>query len=81
MIPKIDRELGLSVYSTEFQGSGGKIKLKNEDFKVTEIISEKSKKLINANDGFSIYLLKKNGIDTTHALNDIKKRSLSLIHI
>ena len=74
MIPKIDRELGLSVYSTEFQGSGGKIKLKNEDFKVKEIISEKSKKLINDNDGFSVYLLKKNGIDTTHALNDIKKR-------
>ena len=74
MIPKIDRELGLSVYSTEFQGSGGKIKLKNEDFKVKEIISEKSKKLINDNNGFSVYLLKKNGIDTTHALNDIKKR-------
>ena len=75
MIPKIDRELGLSVYSTEFQGSGGKIKLKNEDFKVKEIISEKSKKSIHDNDGFSVYLLKKNGIDTTHALNDIKKRS------
>ena len=73
MIPKIDRELGLSVYSTEFQGSGGKIKLKNEDFKVKEIISEKSKKLINDNNGFSVYLLKKNGIDTKYNNNQKNK--------
>jgi len=74
VIPKIDLELGLSVYSTKFQGSCGKIKLRNEDFKVKEIISNKSKKSINSNDGLAVYLLKKNGIDTTHALGDIKKR-------
>ena len=74
MIPKIDRELGLSVYSTTFQGCGGKIKLQNKNFRVKEIISEKSKKLILDKDGFAVYLLKKNGIDTTHALDDIKKR-------
>ena len=74
MIPKIDHELGLSVYSTKFPGCSGKIKLQNEDFKVKEIISEKSKKLISDNDGFAVYLLKKNGIDTTHALADVKKR-------
>ena len=59
MIPKIDHELGLSVYSTKFPGCSGKIKLQNEDFKVKEIISEKSKKLISDNDGFAVYLLKK----------------------
>ena len=75
MIPKIDRELGISVYSTKFQGTGGKIKLQNYDFIVKEIISEKSMKSIHNKDGFAVYLLKKNGIDTTHALNDIKKRS------
>jgi len=74
VIPKIDHELGLSVYSTKFPGCSGKIKLQNEDFKVKEIISEKSKKLISDNDGFAVYLLKKNGIDTTHALADVKKR-------
>jgi len=74
VIPKIDRELGLSVYSTTFQGCGGKIKLQNKNFRVKEIISEKSKKLILDKDGFAVYLLKKNGIDTTHALDDIKKR-------
>jgi len=74
VIPKIDLELGLSVYSTKFQGSTGKIKLQNEDFIVREIISDKSKKLINTNDDLAVYLLKKNGIDTTHALGDIKNR-------
>ena len=62
MIPKIDRELGISVYSTKFQGTGGKIKLQNYDFIVKEIISEKSMKSIHNKDGFAVYLLKKNGI-------------------
>ena len=75
MIPKIDRELGISVYSTESKGCGGKIKLQNDDFKVTEIISKKSENAINNdNNGLPVYLLKKNGIDTTHALSDIKKK-------
>ena len=74
MIPKIDRELGLSVYSTSSQGSGGKIKLENEGFHVKEIISGKAKKSIHNDNGFAVYLLKKNGIDTTHALGDIKKK-------
>ncbi len=42
MIPEIDSELGLSVYSTKSPGTNGKIKQTNEDFEVNEIISEKS---------------------------------------
>ena len=74
MIPKIDHELGITAYSTKFVGCSGRIKLQNEDFKVREIISDKTNNSINNKDGFSVYLLRKNGIDTTHALGDIKKR-------
>ena len=74
MIPKIDHELGITAYSTKFVGCSGRIKLQNEDFKVREIISDKISNSINNKDGFAVYLLRKNGIDTTHALGDIKKR-------
>ena len=75
MIPKIDHELGITTYSTKFVGCRGRIKLQNEDFKVREIISNKTSDSINSKDGFAVYLLRKNGIDTTHALGDIKKRT------
>ena len=74
MIPKIDHELGITTYSTKFVGCSGRIKLQNEDFKVREIISDKTSNSINNKDGFAVYLLRKNGIDTTHTLSDIKKR-------
>ena len=74
MIPEIDSEIGLSVYSTKFSGSKGKIKQNNEDFQVSEVISEKALDTISEDNGLSVYLLTKNGIDTTHALHDIEKR-------
>ena len=74
MIPEIDSEIGLSVYSTKFSGSKGKIKQSNEDFQVSEVISEKALGTISEDNGLSVYLLTKNGIDTTHALHDIEKR-------
>ena len=74
MIPEIDSELGLSVYSTKFSGAKGKIKQNNEDFEVTEIISEKASNAISENTGLAVYILKKNGIDTRHALHDVEKR-------
>jgi len=74
VIPEIDSEVGLSVYSTKFSGSKGKIKQSNEDFQVSEVISEKALGTISEDNGLSVYLLTKNGIDTTHALHDIEKR-------
>ena len=74
MIPEIDSEVGLSVYSTKFSGIKGKIKQNNEDFEVSEVISEKALGTISEDNGLSVYLLTKNGIDTTHALHDIEKR-------
>ena len=74
MISEIDLELGLSVYSTNFPGTKGKIKQNNEDFEVSEVISEKASNTISEDNGLAVYTLRKNGIDTTHALHDAEKR-------
>ncbi|MFB5609988.1 MAG: tRNA pseudouridine(13) synthase TruD [Nitrosarchaeum sp.] len=79
MIPKIDLQLGISVYSTKFNGIGGQIRTEAENFKVTEVISEKSLKSITSQDGYAVYKLKKKKIDTNHALSDIfRKKGIRL---
>ena len=74
MIPKIDLDIGISGYTTKFVGTSGKIKSQNDDFIVNEILSQKALKTISANNGYAVYILQKNGIDTTHALKNIEKR-------
>jgi len=74
VIPKIDSELGISVYTTSFPGCGGKIKKQNEDFAVSETISENARSQIISDSGYAVCKLKKNGIDTTHALKEIFKK-------
>ena len=74
MIPKIDSEIGILAYTTDFLGCGGIIKKQNDDFVVSEIITEKSRSKICLESGFAVYQLQKNGIDTTHALNEIFKK-------
>jgi|TARA_B100001750_G_scaffold93627_1_gene73848 tRNA pseudouridine13 synthase len=74
VIPEIDSELGLNVYSTKFSGTNGKIKQNNKDFEVSEVISEKALDTISEETGFAVYNLRKNGIDTNHALHDVEKR-------
>ena len=71
MIPKIDSEIGILSYTTDFPGCGGIIKNQNEDFRVSELISEKADSRICKDYGFAVYKLKKNGIDTTRALSEI----------
>ena len=39
-VPVIDRMAGIELYSTDFEGIGGSIKEKNEDFKVLELLTE-----------------------------------------
>ena len=79
MIPKLDSQIGISVYSTKFPGIGGKIRVEPEDFQVTELISEKVKNSINDQTGYAVYLLKKKKIDTNHALSGIfRKKGIRL---
>ncbi len=68
MIPKIDTDIGISLYSTSFSGCGGKIRQSIKDFLVSEILSEKSMSSIKQSDGYAVYKLKKQNIDTNHAL-------------
>ena len=79
MIPKIDSEIGISVYTTSFEGCGGKIKSRDEDFLVSEVLSKNAIQNISADGNYAVYKLKKHGIDTTHSLaNVFKKYSLRL---
>lgn len=75
MIPKIDSQIGILVYSTKFNGIGGRIKDEAEHFKVNEVLSPKSLKSIIQQDGYAVYKLKKKKIDTNHALSDIFKKT------
>jgi len=79
VIPNLDSQIGISVYSTNFNGIGGKIRIKPKDFHVSELISEKAKKSIDDVDGYAVYKLEKRKIDTHHALSDIfKKKGIRL---
>ena len=79
MIPDLDSSIGISVYSTDFDGIGGKIRITPEDFQVSEILSKKSQNSIGSDAGYAVYKLKKKRIDTNHALSDIfRKKGIRL---
>jgi len=75
VIPKIDSDIGISVYSTSFSGCGGKIRVHKDDFLVSEKISQKTLNQISEKDGYVVYKLKKQNIDTRHAINNIFKKT------
>jgi len=74
VIPKIDSEIGILAYTTDFSGCGGTIRNQKDDFNVSELITEKSSSRICSESGFAVYKLQKNGIDTYHALNEIFRK-------
>jgi tRNA pseudouridine13 synthase len=79
VIPNLDSQIGITVYSTDFDGIGGKIRVEPEDFQVTEIISQKAQNSINTQEGYAVYKLKKKKIDTNHALSDVfRKKGIRL---
>ena len=47
MIPNLDSQIGIAVYSTKFNGIGGKIRVEPNDFQVSEIISQRAQNSIN----------------------------------
>jgi tRNA pseudouridine13 synthase len=71
VIPNLDSKIGISVYSTNFAGIGGKIRISPDDFQVSELISKKVENSIIDQDGYAVYKLKKKNIDTNHALSTI----------
>lgn len=68
---------GIELYSTTFEGIGGHIKDKNEDFEVTEIlhnsIFDNFSKIKTEKNRFPLYALEKTGLDSNHALIEIRK--------
>ena len=74
MIPSIDKDIGISVFTTKFPPVTGKIKQNENDFIVSEVLSEKTLSSFDNSDGHAVYLLTKSGIDTNHALSDIERR-------
>jgi len=46
-VPNIDKMAGIKLYTTRFEGIGGTIKLRNEDFKVVELIVDSISKDIS----------------------------------
>lgn len=79
MIPILDSQIGITIYSTKFNGIGGKIRVTPDDFQVSEIISERAQNSISDEDGYAVYKLKKKKIDTNHALSEIfRKKGIRL---
>ena len=75
MIPDIDSQIGISLYTTKFSGIGGKIRISPEDFEVSELISKRATHSITDESGYAVYKLKKKKIDTNHALSDIFRKT------
>ncbi len=75
MIPKIDADIGILSYTTEFAGCGGKIRARMEDFVVSEVLHQKTLDSISNQDGYAVYKLTKSGIDTNHALDLVFKKT------
>ena len=75
MIPEIDNQIGISVYTTKFSGIGGKIRINPEDFEVSELISKRATNSINDESGYAVYKLKKKKIDTNHALSNVFRKT------
>jgi tRNA pseudouridine13 synthase len=76
-VPRIDKLAGIELYSTKFEGIGGHIKDRNEDFEVTEILHnsvfKKFSKIKTKKNRFPLYVLEKTGLDSNHALIEIRK--------
>ena len=75
MIPDIDSQIGISLYTTKFSGIGGKIRIQPEDFEVSELISTRATNSIITDSGYAVYKLKKKKIDTNHALSGIFRKT------
>ena len=63
MIPDIDSQIGISLYTTKFAGIGGKIRISPEDFEVSELISKRATNSITNEGGYALYKLKKAQLD------------------
>jgi tRNA pseudouridine13 synthase len=59
VIPNLESQIGITIYSTDFTGIGGKIRVEPEDFQVSEIISQRAQKLLLLNNLFALEIKEK----------------------
>ena len=74
MVPKLDDLIGISIYCTRTEGTGGRIRSSPNQFFVSEILREKTLSKISSSGTYAVYKLKKSGIDTNHAVSEIFKK-------
>lgn len=75
MVPRIDLDVGMSVYSTASGGTGGSIRNSTGDFVVRELLDERALSNMTQDGGYAVYVLKKRGVDTNHALRTVYGRT------
>lgn len=77
--PDIDKLAGIEYYTTEFDGIGGTIKKNTEDFHVQEIINNIFLNQISpeqtVSNIFPVYEIRKRGIDSSHAILTLRKKT------
>lgn len=73
MIPLLDRNIGISVYSTPSPGCGGRIRSDPDGFRVEEVISDAASARIKEGGRYAVYLLEKRGMDTGHAVDSVRR--------
>ena len=82
--PEPDRRVGMLAYSTAGAGTGGSLRRSPGDFTVAEVLRPAALSMIAAGDGGSggggggghaVYVMRKRGIDTNHALARARARS------
>ena len=77
--PDIDKFAGIEYYTTEFEGIGGTIKKNTEDFHVQEIINNIFLSQISpeqtASNNFPVYEIRKKGMDSSHAILTLRKKT------
>jgi tRNA pseudouridine13 synthase len=71
VVPNLDKIIGIFTYSTKTAGTGGKIKSTPDQFFVIEKLRDRALDKISSSGNYTVYKLKKQGIDTNHALSDI----------
>lgn len=60
-------------HATSFAGCGGAIKRDAADFAVAEVLSEAAAAMARGDAGYAVFVMKKSGVDTPHALQAVRR--------
>ncbi|MEM0117637.1 MAG: tRNA pseudouridine(13) synthase TruD [Conexivisphaerales archaeon] len=79
---KLEKSFGILCYGTSFNGIGGVIKKKPEDFVVAEVLKDNARRLIGkTGKGYPLYILSKKEVDTLEAKAVIEKSIKANVNI